>query len=571
MENHSPEKTYEDRMNNNITMEEFRSQNVNKILTLRKAKHNKDTISSIKGRMNFLYEPHYSIHLHLLKTDNDDIRNFNIDLNNVNNTMNKLKYLLTSKDDDEVKYGLYATRKHFQFLIRGLYHNENIKDNLISKSDIEKNDNNELEIFIDNNIINLLLDIIKNNIGKYEIKNFINIYEVLWILINMTVIPPKNKVKIIEFFKNFTKNENLNNFLTLIQNVNTPQEIVNNILILLSNISHDEPVIINILIKSNLTAAILFYLKTNQKINIEILNKIYRLLNNLYKSNYTNLSIDAYKTIFKIGSLPLYNFKKKEIIKNCLEILLMLSKLNYPEIGQCFNDLKLMGALNDIIFNDNIEDNEQIIAIIIDIFYYLVLKASEDFKKNLIYSGSFPKFYNNLLKKYKNEKKIMDFQTEENFLYSINNIILFNHTDMVKFLVGEGKDILNYFIECSVSMYKRTRKLGIKSLVNVLNKDEEIEININFIYDMVNSIITTLGIDEFSDCFYLCTQVIRLIIERSKTMNFYKELKQHLNKNGFVNFLDKIEIKLLNDKQFKDFEKDEEKIIIKEIKEFLIQ
>ena len=149
MESHSPEKIYEDRMNNNITMEDFRNQNANKILSLRKEKHNKDIISNIKGRMNLLYEPHYSIHFNLLKTNNDDIRNFFINLKNPDNTMIKLKYLLTSKDDDEVKYGLYAVRKHFQILIRELFNKEEDNfDNKVSKSDIDKKGNNDLEIFI---------------------------------------------------------------------------------------------------------------------------------------------------------------------------------------------------------------------------------------------------------------------------------------------------------------------------------------------------------------------------------------------------------------------------------------
>jgi hypothetical protein len=573
MENHSPEKTYEDRMNNNITMEEFRSQNLNKILTLRKEKHNKDTISSIRGRMNFLYEPHYSIHLNLLKTNNDDIRNFFIDLKDADNTMIKLKYLLNSKDDDEVKYGLYATRKHLQLLMRGLYHTEDNKDTFVSKDDIDKKGNNELEIFMDNNIIDLLFNIIKNNINKYEKKYFTNIYEVIWIFINMSTNPPKKEEKKIEFYKIFVKNENLNYFLTLIQDANTPKEIINNIMHFLSNISHNVPIIINKLIQSDLTKVLLFYLKANQNINLEILDKIFRILNNLYKKNYTALSLDAYKTLFKICSLPLYNFKKKEIIKNCLEILLMLSNLNYIEIEQCFNDLKLIGTLNNIIFNDSIEENEQIIAIILDIYFNLILKASEDFKKNIIFSGIFQSFYNNLVIKYKNEKKIMDYQTEENFLMSINNIILYNRIDVAKYILSEGKEIMNYFIECSNSVFKKTRLLGTQSLLNILlDRDQHYEININILYDIVNSIINTLNINEFSNCYYICTKIIYLIIERSESMNFYNELKQYLNNKGFINFLDKIETKSLNDSSTSDESvQDEGKIIVNEIKEFLIK
>jgi hypothetical protein len=359
--------------------------------------------------------------------------------------------------------------------------------------------------------------------------------------------------------------------LTLIKNANTPKEIINNIMHFLSNISSNVPIIINMLIQSDLTKTLLFYLKANQNNNLEILAKIFRILNNLYKKNYTTLSVDAYKTLFKICSLPLYNFKKKEIIKNCLEILLMLSDLNYIEIEQCFNDSKLIGTLNNIIFNDSIEENEQIIAIILDIYYNLILKASEDFKKNLIFSGIFQNFYNNLLIKYKNEKKIMDYQTEENFLDTINNIILYNRTDVVKYILSDGKEIMNFFIECANSVFKNTRLLGTKSLLNILlERDHQLEININILYDIVNSIINTLNINEFSNCYYFCTKIIFLIIERSESMNFSNELKQYLNNKGFINFLDKIEIKSLNDNTINEFVKDDDKIIINGIKEFLI-
>lgn len=574
MESHSPEKIYEDRMNNNITMEDFRNQNANKILSLRKEKHNKDIISNIKGRMNLLYEPHYSIHFNLLKTNNDDIRNFYINLKNPDNSMIKLKYLLTSKDDDEVKYGLYAVRKHFQILIRELFNKEEDNfDNKVSKSDIEKKGNDGLEIFIKNNIIFLLFDIIKNSIGKNDNKYYINIYECLWIFINMTVVPPKNDEKRIEFFSNFVQKDNLNNFLILIQDVNTPQEITHNILILIANVAVNEPEIVNILINSDLTKILFSYLKNNKKINNEIFTKIYRVLNCLYINCNNNLSIDAYKTIFKVFSLPLYNFKKKEIIKYCLDILLMLVQFNYPEIVNCFNDLKLMGTLNNIIFDESIEGNEHIIFLILEIFYNLIKKDNKDLQKNIINSGSLPIFYNNLVKKFKDEKKTINYQTEEDILLSINNLILFNHKDVVGYILSDGKILMNYFFECAQSVYKKTRFLGTKSLLNILiDKDDQVKIEINILYDIVNTILETLRINEFNDCFYYCIQCILLISKKSNKMNFNNELKKYLNNKGFVNYIDKIEIKLLNDTKDNLLNKEEQQNynnIIEDVKSFL--
>ena len=143
----------------------------------------------------------------------------------------------------------------------------------------------------------------------------------------------------------------------------------------------------------------------------------------------------------------------------------------------------------------------------------------------------------------------------------------------MKYLLGEGKGILNYFMECATSVYSKSRESGIKSFVNIL-LDQENEININILYDIVNAIIETVKIKEFIKSFSECTKVIFLVIKRSELMNFNNELKNYLINKRFETFLEEYDNYLLNESNnyLEDKDKDEiENIhnIIDEIKYFL--
>lgn len=558
MESHSSEKKYDDRMNKDISLEYIRNENAKKILTLRKEKKNKDTILNIRNKLNLLSESKYSIQFCQLKTNNDEIRNFFININNPEESIVKLKYLLNSSDDDELKYGLYSLRKYFQIIASQVNKKEdenngelcnNINRGITSIYKVSKNEKKEIsetEIFISNSIIDILFEIINKNLNKNEIKNFINIYEALWILINMSGFPPFDKNRKFEFYKIFVQNEHFNIFLYLFKDKNIPQEIIYNVLILLGNIAVDDENIKNILINSSLTNILFNYLKTNKTINSDILLKIYRVLYFLYNNcTNNNLSIEAYKIIFRIFSLPLNKFTNKDMINYCLGILSILSTIENKEIENCFNDLSLMESFNDIIFNNNIKGNEISIILILDIFYNIVLKDNFELQKNIVNSGKLLIFFNNLLIKYKKEQITIDSNSEENILNSLNNLILYNHENTLKYILNEGKEILTFFMDRAKSPYSTTRKIGIKSLENILIEKSNL-LNIEIIFDMVNIIFDTFKIEEFSNCYLNCIECILLIINKSKEMNFSNDLKNYYIKEGLINYLERIETNLLN-------------------------
>ena len=229
--------------------------------------------------------------------------------------------------------------------------------------------------------------------------------------------------------------------------------------------------------------------------------RIYRVLYFLYNKCF-NLDLESYKIIFKIFSQPLHIFRINELIKYCLNILLMLSKIKGKEIENCFNDLNLFDALNDIIFKKDIKGNQITISIILDIFYNIIEKDNKELQKTIVNSQKMLLFYNNLLAKYKKEKITIDYFIETRLIITLNNLLVFNPEIMVKYIMTEGKEILNYFMESARSVFHNTRQFGICFLHNILI-DNQNKINLEILYDIANITLDTLNINEFSNCYFL--------------------------------------------------------------------
>ena len=264
MEKQSPKRNFENRMNLEISLESLRNENANEKLSIRKDKRIKNMILGIKEKKNFIHESHYSIHTNLLKTNSDGIRNFNIDLKNAEDSMQKLAYLLSSQDDNEVKFGLFAVRKFFENLMRVLYDNQgqNISYKL-SKNEMKIS--SDFDIFLNNNIIDLLFKVLNKNIDKDNKNSYINIYEIVRIFINMSSIYPQEEKKRYEFFNILLNKDNLNILINTIK-VHIPQEIISNVFLLFANVALEEDETIEILVNSPLISVIFFPIFDSEKV-----------------------------------------------------------------------------------------------------------------------------------------------------------------------------------------------------------------------------------------------------------------------------------------------------------------
>ena len=553
--------------------------NENKKLSLRKKKNNQKFENSMKSELHLLNEHKYKIHIHLLKTNNDNIRNFIIDVNKPEYTMNNLKCLLNSKNDDEVKFGIYATREFFVKVAKEMNEermklnnpiqmNNNINDtylnNLNSQKNIieQNNKNNEaaknqmLQLFLSKDITNFIFQIIKGSFYKNEKSDQMNIYECLYILINMSAIYSINENHKLIFYSYFFIEDNFCALLSLFDSKKFPSEILINVLILLANIAVDSKKFKTLLKKSSLPSLLFTYLQTESNLNSSMVVKIIKVLYLLYWDDEDELSVDAYIILFKIFSLSLISFKNKDLVYYCLEILEMLSKKDITEVIQCFDNFRLLSVLSDIVFTNEIKENELYINLILNIFSNLIQKDDVLINKDFIENGTLIQFYNDLIIKYKKEEYIMNYKIEDNILISINNLIITDYDHHIQYIFDEGKEILNLILKDIRDISQNIRYFGFRTCVNILF-DIKLDINNDILYEIADSIINSL-INNFYNCFYICCHCLYLLIKKSEIQTFSNDFRKFLIDKGATEQLEKIRNKLIKDSQDKKLEEKEE-------------
>ena len=571
------EQRFEIKSNSFITIQDLNKANENRFLSLRKQKRNNAIFSELKHKFNFLHDKHYQINLNELRTNNNNIRNFIIDLQQPQYSMNNLNYLLRSLDDNEVKFGIYAVRIFFQERLRemNLLEEKKLENNSNQLNPINVNhgssplnilhdhnqtqihkinkdkynnkiiNNNILDMFFDNNIIMELFDIIKTNQIKNEKSDKINIFECVWIFLNICAMPIQDEKILKKFYSNFLDNDNLCSLIALIDSDKFPLEIIFNVLGFFINLIINYPETKETLVKTSLTSVLFNYLQTDKLLNTEITKKIFIVLHELYYDYTLKLSNDAYIILFKIFSLSLINFKSQDMAKYCLDILEMLSKKDIPQVIESFADYNLLKTLNNIIFERPILNNEIIISMVIEIFYNLIIKDNDKIRKEIIDPGYLLMFYNSLIIKSKKEKYQFDLKIEENLILCINNLIFFNPDKSLDFAFGEGKEIMNFLLDSLNSVEPRIKKLGIKSYTNMLYGSKRY-FNFDFFINIIDA-LAKVYINDYINCYnesILCLFII--ITTCRKQQSNINELRNLLINKGYKEFFEKLKIYIMN-------------------------
>ena len=592
------DRRFEIKSNTFITIQDLNKAKENRYLTLRKQKRNNAIYSEMKQKLNFLHDKHFQINLIKLKTNNDAIRNFIIDLNKPQFSMNNLKYLLNSPNDDEVKFGIYAVRIFFQERLREQCMQENDKNQLehnginhgafplnnfqiiqndkdqtqIHKIDKNKLNNqiinsNILGMFFDNNIINLLFNIIKKSQVKNEISDQINIFECVWIFLNMCAMYIEDETLINKIYSHFLDDDNFCSLIDLIDSSKFPLEIIFNVLCFFINLIINYPETKQFLVQTSLTSVLFKYLQTDKFLNTEITKKIFIVLHELYYDFKHNLSAEAYIILFKIFSLSLINFKSQDMIKYCLDILEMLSNKDIPEVIEGFTDYNLLTTLNNIIFERPLLNNEIFINMIIEIFYNLILKDNDKIRKEIIDPGHLLSFYNNIIIKSKKEAFKFDLKIEDNLILCINNLIFFNPDKSLEYIFGEGIEIKNFLSDSSNSAEPKIKKLGIKSYINILYGNK-IYFNFDFFISIVEA-LEKVYINDYQNCYDESINCLYIVILtcRNQQSNI-NELRNLLISKGFKEYLEKIKIHVMNNSNNNGNENKSE-VVYEEIMRFL--
>ena len=243
----------------------------------------------------------------------------------------KLIFLLNSNNEKYMKMGIYALRK---FFVEKVKSNNAIDEN--GNIDINKN-TFYLDDFINNKIFEKLFNIINNNR-----KDFINCYEIFWILLDSSIFPSRIGNNFYDYHFIFFTQENIDLYNFLVINNETPKEIVLLLIKFLSNLCLYNENIRLLLLKNNLVSNSFSRIKnTNGIINYEILYEFYHLFSIIAK-NFNNFDFDSSKIFFHIFSSPMDISNEEGIQIYCLYGLEKLSRIKDENIIKLFTESKVI-------------------------------------------------------------------------------------------------------------------------------------------------------------------------------------------------------------------------------------
>ena len=133
----------------------------------------------------------------------------------MNDSLEKLSYLLNSNNDKYIKIAIYALRKFFVDKVK----NNNLID---AKGNVNLNENSfYLDDFINLKIYDKLFFILHQNK-----KDYINCYEIFWILLDSSIFPSRIGNNFYDYHFIFFTQENIDLYNFLVINNETPKEIV---------------------------------------------------------------------------------------------------------------------------------------------------------------------------------------------------------------------------------------------------------------------------------------------------------------------------------------------------------
>lgn len=372
---------------------------------------------------------------------------------------------------------------------------------------------NELRIYLTYNNINIEEEkiVIKNkllqlllNLGNLFLKekNYNNIYQILWILINIQACDIQSKDCLIDLYSN----EYFNFYNNCLIIWNNDAQIFNAIRWILDSMIHNNEYINLQLLRSDVFASILDYyenqnIKENEDIkltlklicycvdlsnyeslfndkDITIINKCLNIfLNDINGTLTEELLMVVYKGIYFISNLDTeYNFNKR-IIDNGVTLKILKSKYYLLKLNK-YNLKMIDYGLRIIANNLSISDNDcQIIfdQNIID-YYNNILENFDDYNiiRNIfsgianITVGSKRKIvFHSIIWKENNIQKFCNLSDELKVLYiKIVKYIIYNADyDMLKFIFNTK--ILHYFLFLITTNYKSQIVCG--KILRVIN------------------------------------------------------------------------------------------------------
>lgn len=449
----------------------------------------------------------------------------------------KLIYLLNSNNDKYIKIAIYALRKFFVDKIK----NNNLID---EKGNINLNENNfYLDDFINLKIYEKLFEILNQNK-----KDYINCYEIFWILLDSSIFPSRIGNNPYDYYSIFLSKKNIDLYNYYIIDIQTPKEIILLLVKFISNLCLFNENIRLLLLKNNFISNSFSKVKNlNENINYDVFSEFYHLFSIITK-NYNNFDLNSSKIFFHIFSSPLNIINNEEIEIYCLYGLEKLSKIKDVNI------IKLFLESNIIINNYKtfLESplKEQSITYLLKILSNLLLNTNVINLKDFIQSISILNIYlfliNPSIINLFNEKE----KIQSEIIIGLGNLCLIDSNYIINIINNDN--IYNFLLNILNESSFINKIYVLKTLYNIFKAD-----NIQYNQEKILFLLTKLStmmkieinkklIEEIIDLNFI---LISILINNNESN--IEAISLFLNNLGYEDIIQRKEIvESLNEEQY---------------------
>ncbi len=449
----------------------------------------------------------------------------------------KLIYLLNSNNDKYIKIAIYALRKFFVNKIK----NNNLID---EKGNINLNENNfYLDDFINLKIYEKLFEILIQNK-----KDYINCYEIFWILLDSSIFPSRIGNNPYDYYSIFLSKKNIDLYNYYIIDIQTPKEIILLLVKFISNLCLFNENIRLLLLKNNFISNSFSKVKNlNENINYDVFSEFYHLFSIITK-NYNNFDLNSSKIFFHIFSSPLNIINNEEIEIYCLYGLEKLSKI------KDINIIKLFLESNIIINNYKalLESplKEQSITYLLKILSNLLLNTNVINIKDFIQKISILNIYLSLINpsiiNLFNEKE----KIQSEIIIGLGNLCLIDTNYIINIINNDN--IYNFLLNILNESSFINKIYVLKTLYNIFKAD-----NIQYNQEKILFLLTKLStmmkieinkklIEEIIDLNFI---LISILINNNESN--IEAISLFLNNLGYEEIIQRKEIiESLNEEQY---------------------
>ena len=439
----------------------------------------------------------------------------------------KLIYLLNSNNNKYIKIAIYALRKFFVNKIK----NNNLID---EKGNINLNENNfYLDDFINLKIYEKLFEILIQNK-----KDYINCYEIFWILLDSSIFPSRIGNNPYDYYSIFLSKKNIDLYNYYIIDIQTPKEIILLLVKFISNLCLFNENIRLLLLKNNFIS--------NSFSKVKNLNENH--LFSIITKNYNNFDLNSSKIFFHIFSSPLNIINNEEIEIYCLYGLEKLSKIKDVNI------IKLFLESNIIINNYKtfLESplKEQSITYLLKILSNLLLNTNVINIKDFIQKISILNIYLSLI----NPSIINLFNEKEKIkseiIIGLGNLCLIDSNYIINIINNDN--IYNFLLNILNESSFINKIYVLKTLYNIFKAD-----NIQYNQEKILFLLTKLStmmkieinkklIEEIIDLNFI---LISILINNNESN--IEAISLFLNNLGYEDIIQRKEIvESLNEEQY---------------------